>query len=75
MRSLESATVSCRLKLILKEKGITQESVAEGIGARISQINPIANGKQLPRVDRAVKIAEFVGVPVEEIWPLWKPAA
>lgn len=56
-----------RLKHILLDKNMTATELAELIGADRTQVSKWANGKP-PGLERAIQIAEVLGVPVEEIW-------
>ncbi len=53
-----------------KQKGLTQKQVAEHLGHKdIIQISKWEHGKFYPHVLTAIKIAKFLDVSVEEIYP------
>jgi transcriptional regulator with XRE-family HTH domain len=54
-----------RLETLLKEKGISQKSLAEYIGIRNPSISDWKKEGTIPRADVAIKIAEYLNVSVE----------
>jgi transcriptional regulator with XRE-family HTH domain len=54
-----------RLEMLLKEKGISQKSLAEYIGIRNPSISEWKKEGTIPRADIAIKIAEYLNVSVE----------
>ncbi|WP_308410496.1 helix-turn-helix transcriptional regulator [Bacillus sp. Marseille-P3661] len=60
--------MECRLKDILKDRGIKQTWLAERIGVRQGTINEIVNGKRLPTLPVAYRIAKELGAHIEDIW-------
>lgn len=58
----------CRLREILKAQRKTQTWLRETIGVNKSTVNDIVNEKHLPSLPVAVRIAEVLGVSVEDIW-------
>jgi transcriptional regulator with XRE-family HTH domain len=61
-------SVEVRLKEVASEKGITQLRISQKTGIPETLISKYANGHVLPRVDRALAIADALGVHVFEIW-------
>ena len=58
------------LRYYRKQKGLTQWDVARHLGHKdIIQISKWENGKFYPHVLTAIKIAEFLGVAVEKLYP------
>ena len=57
-----------RLAEILHERKQTQRDLAAGIGMTEANVNLIINGKITPRLDTAQKIAQFLGLTIEEIF-------
>ncbi|QIK70644.1 helix-turn-helix transcriptional regulator [Erysipelothrix sp. HDW6C] len=49
---------------------ITQQQLADIVGISRQSINAIEKGKFLPSITSSLKIAEYFGVPVEEIFYL-----
>jgi transcriptional regulator with XRE-family HTH domain len=54
-----------RLEILLKEKGISQKSLAEYIGIRNPSISEWKKEGTIPRADIAIKMAEYLNVSVE----------
>ncbi len=51
-------------------KNITQETLAAEIGVTRKTINTIENGKFVPSTILAIKLANFFGIAVEELFEL-----
>jgi len=49
--------------------GLTQKALADLLGVEQPHIARWESGTQLPRVDRAVRLASALGTTVETIWP------
>lgn len=60
--------LTCRLKVMMVELDIRQTELAAAVGKSRSAINQVANGKHEPELETAIRIAQFIGKPVEEIW-------
>lgn len=59
--------IRCRLKVIFAERNIKQIEFAKLIGVANSSMSAIANGR-VPTLDVAMKIAEELGMKIEDIW-------
>lgn len=59
--------IKLNLKVFREKKGITQKEVAEKIDVRIATISDIENGKYLPTLENAIKIALALNVTVDEL--------
>lgn len=57
-----------RLKYILKEQGRTQTWLTEKVGVNKSTISDVVNGKRIPTLLVALRIAKTLDVKVEDIW-------
>ena len=57
-----------KLKQILKEKGITQTYVANKIGMSIKNFNYVVNGRVALKLDIAKKIADVLGITLEDFF-------
>lgn len=57
-----------RIAQVRKERGITQEQLAEKTGFTSITIGYIEQGRRSPRVATLFKIAECLGVPVMELF-------
>lgn len=58
----------CYLKPILIERGLTNRQLADKTGLTEQTIGRYTNGKRLPNVLDALKIATVLGVSVGQIW-------
>lgn len=56
-----------RIREIRKQKGITQQQLAEKIGVSLSVISRYESGTITPPSERLAKLAEVLGVSVEEL--------
>mgnify|MGYP000598259419 FL=1 len=57
-----------RLEEIRKQKGLTQEELAEVLGVSRQTINSLENGRYNPSIMLAFRIARFFGMSIEEIF-------
>lgn len=57
-----------RIKELCKEKGITMESLAAGIGTSQASISRIISGNGNPTIDSLERIANYLGVGVAELF-------
>lgn len=57
-----------RLRKIRREKDITQEQLAETIGVTGEFISNLERGKSAPSFETVEKLAEALGVDVEELF-------
>jgi putative transcriptional regulator len=57
-----------RVKFFRKQKGLTQEELAKKLSVTRQTINAIENNKYNPTLELAIKVAGFLGVPVEELF-------
>ncbi|MBU3191360.1 helix-turn-helix transcriptional regulator [Clostridium bowmanii] len=61
-----------KINFYRKQKGITQEQLAENLSVTRQTINAIENDKYNPTLELAMKLGKFLGVPVEELFILDK---
>lgn len=59
-----------RLCALRAERGLTQAALAELVGVSRKTINTVENGVFVPSTLLALKLAEALGRPVEEIFSL-----
>lgn len=59
-----------KINFYRKQKGITQEQLAENLSVTRQTINAIENDKYNPSLELAMKLSKFLGVPVEELFIL-----
>ena len=64
---MDQIKVGAFLKDLRKEKGITQEQLAEGLGVSGRTISRWETGKNMPDISLLVEIAEFFDVSIPEI--------
>ncbi|MBP3841159.1 MAG: helix-turn-helix transcriptional regulator [Bacilli bacterium] len=57
-----------RIREFRKIKNITQDELAREIGVTRQTINAIENEKYSPTLLLAIKLAKYLGVPVEELF-------
>ena len=62
--------VEVKLRELRRERGVSQQALADAVGVTRQTIIAIEKGKYLPSLTLALKIAKFFGVPVEEIFVL-----
>lgn len=58
-----------RLREILESRGTSQTWVAKQTGLKIGTINELVNEKRSPTLENARKIADVLGMTVDDIWP------
>jgi len=57
-----------RVKFFRKQKGLTQEELAQRLSVTRQTINAIENNKYNPTLELAIKTARFLCVPVEQLF-------
>lgn len=57
------------LQKIRKEKGLTQEELAERVNKSVTWIGYIENGYRIPNLRLLYKIAKALGVKVKDLFP------
>ena len=62
--------VEVRLRELRKERGVSQQALADAVGVTRQTIIAIEKGKYLPSLTLALKIAKFFNVPVEKVFVL-----
>lgn len=60
--------MKCNLYKYKHEQKWTQKWLAEKVGTNDRTISEIMNGKRVPTLQMAIRIAKVVGAPVEDIW-------
>jgi putative transcriptional regulator len=61
-------TMQNRLKVLRAEHNLTQEELAQKVGATRSTLNYLEKNEYLPSLALATKIARFFNKPIEEIF-------
>lgn len=64
--------LATKLKVVLVEMNVKQSSLAEKIGINPTTLNMIVNGKSVPNLLTAQKIAYALETTVDYLWP-YKP--
>ncbi len=59
---------------ILDRRGISQREMARRTGLDYSYVNRLVNGRFVPRVDKALRLAAALEVQVEDLFALDKAA-
>lgn len=67
---MENKELLNKIKVYRAIKNISQEELAVAIGVTRKTINTVETGKFIPSTVLALKIARYIGVPVEEIFVL-----
>jgi putative transcriptional regulator len=57
-----------KLKLLIVERDIRQNELAKRVGISTTAMNAVVNGKSVPSLHTAIRIAREVGSTVEELW-------
>ena len=60
--------VLCSLEARMREVGISYARLASLVGVRSETVQKYSRGKELPRIDIALSIADSLLCPVEDIW-------
>jgi DNA-binding XRE family transcriptional regulator len=56
------------LRVILAEREMKQKDVADKIGISGATMSALVNGRQIPTLDVAYRVAEELGLSVHDIW-------
>ena len=51
---------------VIQSKGITMSDIARSTGMSLSYVSLVFHGKREPRVTTAIKMAQYIGVPLED---------
>lgn len=62
--------IRCRLKEIIKERGLKQNFLASKCGISVSALSSLVTEKTLPTLEVAYRIAAALDLNVMEIWVL-----
>lgn len=62
--------ITCKLKEILKERGLKQNFIADKSGISVSALSALVTEKTLPTLEVAYRIAAELDLNVMEIWVL-----
>ena len=57
-----------RIKEKLSALGMTQHDLARAVGVHESYLNKVLNGRMMPKIEMALRIANALGCTVEELW-------
>ena len=64
----ESNLIAKRLRQLRKERGLSQEELADAVGTTRQTITSIEVGKYTASLTLAYKIARFFGLTIEEVF-------
>lgn len=62
--------MECRLKEIIKERGLKQGYIAEKAGISNTTMSALVTGRNLPTLPVAARIAKVLELHIDEIWIL-----
>lgn len=68
IRKLEKRYIAKGLRDVLRDRGITQISVARALNLHTSNISAIANGRLVIGPKNAERIAEYLNLPLEALF-------
>ena len=57
-----------RVRELRKQKGLTQDELAKALHVSRQTINAIENNKYNPTLELAIRLARYIGLPVEQIF-------
>ncbi|MEL3974713.1 helix-turn-helix transcriptional regulator [Rossellomorea oryzaecorticis] len=58
-----------RVRAFRKLKGFTQEGLAKELGISVSVLGEVERGSRIPKEDFLVKVAEVLGIAIEDLDP------
>jgi DNA-binding XRE family transcriptional regulator len=70
MRDKEAPTFHSRLRLIRAERELSRKELAAAVGVHYQTIGYIERGEYSPSLDLALRLARYLGLPVEAIFSL-----
>lgn len=59
-----------RVRELRKQKGLTQDELAKALHVSRQTVNAIENNKYNPTLELAIRLARYLGLPVEQIFML-----
>ncbi|MBR3045726.1 MAG: helix-turn-helix transcriptional regulator [Oscillospiraceae bacterium] len=59
-----------RVRELRKQKGLTQDELAKALHVSRQTVNAIENNKYNPTLELAIRLARYIGLPVEQIFML-----
>ncbi|MGK9250865.1 helix-turn-helix transcriptional regulator [Paenibacillus humicus] len=65
---MSQAVLGNKIAEIRRERGITQQELADGIGMRRTSLSQIENGMYYPSSETMLKISDFFQLPLGEIF-------
>lgn len=57
-----------RVRELRKQKGLTQDELAKALHVSRQTVNAIENNKYNPTLELAIRLARYLGLPVEQIF-------
>ncbi len=57
-----------RVRDLRKQKGLTQDELAKALHVSRQTVNAIENNKYNPTLELAIRLARYLGLPVEQIF-------
>ncbi|HDT4050889.1 TPA: helix-turn-helix transcriptional regulator [Enterobacter bugandensis] len=59
--------ITTRIKAVRESTGVTQRYISEQSGVDVHQLSRYENGHQIPSVESLQRIAQALGVPMEDL--------
>ncbi len=56
-----------QLQRVREEKGVSQAKLAKAAGIPVGTLRNLEQGRRVPRLDTAIKLAEALGVSLDEL--------
>lgn len=69
---MESGNIASGIKKVISSKGFVQRAVASRAGFTEQQFSDMLNGRKIIRADYLVRIADAIGVSVEDLYAAGK---
>ena len=67
MKTIDPKGIGARIKNLRKERGLTQQALADELGVTLNYISKIEPGMKVPSIDVLVVMAEYFGVSLDHI--------
>ena len=67
MKTIDPKGIGARIKNLRKERGLTQQTLADELGVTLNYISKIEPGMKVPSIDVLVVMAEYFGVSLDHI--------
>lgn len=65
--ALDAAVIGKRIQELRKEKGLTQQGLADELGISLNMVGKVESGARIPSIDLFVVMSEYFGVTLDRI--------